>query len=118
MNLPPPLPSQRKKSSWVPLVVSIVAFPGLGQLMQKRKIVGGILTTLTVCSAAWLMYTMIHGTWINLKNTLETGETDTLGFLRSLAQPARVFGIIWLVSSVDVLVAHWRIKARTGRAGN
>lgn len=110
MKMPPPLPQHRPKSSWPALVVSIAAYPGLGQLMQRRWVVGGILTAVTTFAGGWLMEAMVAGTWQNVKQGWETGQSDFSAYLAAIARPARLFAAVWLVSTVDVLVAHLRLR--------
>ncbi len=113
MNLPPPLPHLRPKSSWPALVVSLAACPGLGQLMQRRWLVGGILTAFAFASGGWLIEAMIAGTIQNMRVSFATGHSDLIGYFRSLALPAKLFGLTWLLSSIDVLLAHWRLLRRS-----
>ena len=112
MNQPPPLPKPREKDPLVPVVITLACYPGLGQLMQHRWIVGGILTGLTTVSAAWLMKEMVATFIHSFHQTLQNGEYDMAAMFAPLARPAKIFGIIWLVCAVEILIFYWRQKRR------
>lgn len=115
MSRPPPLPQHRPQTSWPAVIVSLAAYPGLGQLMQRRWIVGGILTAFTTIAGGWLLEAMIAGAAHNFRVGIETGHSDVAGYLCSLAAPAKLFGIAWLLSAVDIVIAHWRLMRKAAR---
>ena len=112
MKMPPPLPQHRPRASWPAIAISIAACPGLGQFLQRRKFAGTVLTTIAMISGGWLIGGMLVGIYRSLVQAMNTGRNDFFAMYRNLATPAILFGLAWLVSTIDVLLAHWMLSRK------
>jgi len=111
MNQPPPLPTARKKSSWVAIATTL-AYPGLGQFLQGRRTAGLLLTGITTIVALWWMLEMVATTAAGLRESWNTGIPNTAAVVHAIIFPTKILGLCYLVSFIDVVIAHLRLNRR------
>jgi hypothetical protein len=116
MNLPPPLPSQRKKSEWAAILTTL-AYPGAGQFLQNRRTAGILLAGITTIVFLWGVEEIFRICFEGYQTAVRSGSWNIRAEIRQLAKPFEMLALCYLVSCLDVVIAHWRIKRAKQQAG-
>jgi hypothetical protein len=119
-SLPPPLvvTTPKENSSRLPVLVSALVYPGLGQFMQSRILPGIVYTALSTLFTVLVCYFTVQyvrpaiEAWLGISD----GTTASPPSLRPLQLSAGALLVVYLANVYDVWLAHRR-KRRAGTPG-
>jgi len=102
-------------ASWLPVIMSVVVYPGVGQWMQKRRVSGSVylvMFTLMAILFTWVLVVYLKQLMPVLISALEgtTIEGQETPPLKSILHPFAVVMFIYFANVVDVL--RGRIQLR------
>jgi len=102
-------------ASWLPVIMSSVVYPGVGQWMQKRRVSGSVylvMFTMMAILFTWVLIVYLKQLMPVLMDALEgtTVEGRDIPPLKSVLQPFAIVMFIYFANVVDVL--RGRIQLR------
>jgi hypothetical protein len=100
-------------SSRIPVVLSVLLFPGSGQLLQRRWIAGGAFLLFFLSAFLWVMISagLNIVSYYRLGFEFETYDPEPISLFNLLL----AFGVavsIYIANIIDVSVAQHRIRSR------
>jgi len=102
-------------ASWLPVIISIAVYPGVGQWMQKRRVSGSVylvMFTLMAILFTWVLVVYLKQLMPVMIDALQgsTVEGREIPPLKSILQPFAIVLFIYFANVVDVL--RGRIQLR------
>lgn len=97
-------------ASFLPVIVSLIVYPGAGQLMQRRWLAGAFFVLTSIPTAAWFMSVAFTACADAVDKALDGYVVPTTSVLAALRLPMAAVLLVYLVSSVDVIVAWWKLS--------
>lgn len=111
-----PVDPQPKKpdASWLPVLMSVAVYPGIGQWMQKRQTAGSIYVaffTIIAALFAWTLFIYLREVISVIQEALNgTADQGTaLPPLGNILKPFAVVLFIYLGNVVDVLRGRFEL---------
>jgi hypothetical protein len=102
------------KSKWlnkVPVFLSALVCPGIGQLVQKRWTAGAFYSIGFISSFIWFMVRAAHIIiyYYKLGFEFDTTETEVIS-ATTLITPFVLAMTLYLINIIDVIIANQRLK--------
>lgn len=102
-------------ASWLPVIMSIVVYPGIGQWMQKRRVSGSVylvMFTLVAILFTWVLVVYLKELLPLIQAAFEGNlkEGQTFPPLKSVLQPFAIVLFVYFANAVDVLRGRIQIR--------